>query len=355
MIAGAPVRNGRGARYADSRRTVVGVVLGVVLTVPVQDVQGQWWPFRRKKDPPAAPAPSQGAASTAVTPTPVTPAQEAVRSTDLNRYLTEARARDLNAEVTVQNAQARLDAWSIVLAIDAEHPAALAGVQRARQDLEAARQKEADLRTQAADSVAQQAVRAKLQSAEGAMRQKEFDRAQAEVEEVLASYPGNTRAQLLKDEITRKRSETQERNLWLAAGGVFLLAGAGAAALARRVLHRKREQDAAAAARPPVITVVDGVGTGRFIYMQNHVCRIGAADAADESQKNDLVISDSGAVISRHHCMIVRKEGEYFLIDSSTNGTQLNEERLARGKHHRLHDGDEIVIADASRLKFLLT
>jgi pSer/pThr/pTyr-binding forkhead associated (FHA) protein len=51
----------------------------------------------------------------------------------------------------------------------------------------------------------------------------------------------------------------------------------------------------------------------------------------------------------------VRKGRDYFLLDSSLNGTRLNDRRLDRGEHHVLRDGDEFVLAESARIKFLRT
>jgi pSer/pThr/pTyr-binding forkhead associated (FHA) protein len=42
-------------------------------------------------------------------------------------------------------------------------------------------------------------------------------------------------------------------------------------------------------------------------------------------------------------------------VDSSLNGTSLNEQKLDRGEDHNLEDGDEFVLADVTRIKFLFT
>ena len=101
--------------------------------------------------------------------------------------------------------------------------------------------------------------------------------------------------------------------------------------------------------------VIDGVGRGRFVSIAGPVFRIGAVGAETPEEKNDLVISDADRRVSRHHCTIVKRDGHYYLIDASRNGTWLNGEALPRGEQRRLEDGDELVVADAARLKFLVT
>ena len=49
---------------------------------------------------------------------------------------------------------------------------------------------------------------------------------------------------------------------------------------------------------------------------------------------NDLVLPDEDGVVSRVHAEISYHDGDYYLIDKSTNGTFLNEgqEPLERGR-----------------------
>jgi pSer/pThr/pTyr-binding forkhead associated (FHA) protein len=104
-----------------------------------------------------------------------------------------------------------------------------------------------------------------------------------------------------------------------------------------------------------VVKVIDGVGRGRLMPIEKEIFRIGAADGERPEEKNDLIISDSAGSVSRYHCTILRKGRDYFLLDSSLNGTRLNDELMERGEHHPLEDGDEFVVAGAARLKFLHT
>ena len=120
---------------------------------------------------------------------------------------------------------------------------------------------------------------------------------------------------------------------------------------------RQRKRDELMARRAAVLQVVDGIGRGKLVTLEKEkqIFKIGAATGAQESERNDLVISDSGSLVSRYHCTLIKKDGDYYLVDASMNGTLLNGEPVDRGDHHRLEDGDEITIADVSRLKFLHT
>jgi pSer/pThr/pTyr-binding forkhead associated (FHA) protein len=141
----------------------------------------------------------------------------------------------------------------------------------------------------------------------------------------------------------------------LIAAGALGVFGAGILVLLRRLGGKPGAEKAGAAGPRAIVKVIDGVGRGRLAPVEKEVFRIGAADGERPDEKNDLVISDSAALVSRYHCTILRKGRDYFLLDSSLNGTRLNDQPLQRGEHQPLDDGDEIVLAGASRLKFLHT
>jgi type VI secretion system protein ImpI len=102
---------------------------------------------------------------------------------------------------------------------------------------------------------------------------------------------------------------------------------------------------------------VDGVGRGRECVLEpdRTALRIGAAMGATAEEQNDLVISDSGAAVSRYHCSIVREGDRLYLIDSSTNGTAVNGRWLTRGVRAELADGDVILITDVAQLQLSLS
>ena len=58
------------------------------------------------------------------------------------------------------------------------------------------------------------------------------------------------------------------------------------------------------------------------------------------SRQSDVYVTDAN--VSRRHAEVVREGSDYWLVDlRSTNGTQLNGERVERA---RLRDGDVITI-----------
>lgn len=61
----------------------------------------------------------------------------------------------------------------------------------------------------------------------------------------------------------------------------------------------------------------------------------------------DILLPESDAGISRHHARLERDDsGDWWLSDSSTNGTRVNERKL--DARHRLRDGDRIGIGAVS-------
>ena len=74
-----------------------------------------------------------------------------------------------------------------------------------------------------------------------------------------------------------------------------------------------------------MLEIIDGIGRGKMYTIDGPIFRIGSAVSDRPEEKNDLILSDAGAFISRYHCAIVRKDGQFFLIDSSLNGTYMDE------------------------------
>lgn len=309
--------------------------------------------------PPSAPAPA-GAAHPAVDTRPPLAAEPAgpdpatIQEADRQRLLREARARELLREPTVSSAEDRLMAWALLLAIDPTDPEAVRGHAQARQDLELARGREEAKQARATDAETRQAVRVRLREADAAYRSGDLVHAGSIVDEVLLRHPEDPQARSLRATLTAAERARTLRRLLLVGGGVLGLTGAGIGTMAWRAIRRRRASRGEVEPSRAMVKVVDGVGRGRIVPLQAELFRIGAADGERPDEKNDLILSDEAQVISRYHCTIIRRGRRYFLIDSSLNGTFLNERALARGDHHSLRDGDEFVLAGTSRIKFLV-
>jgi predicted component of type VI protein secretion system len=59
---------------------------------------------------------------------------------------------------------------------------------------------------------------------------------------------------------------------------------------------------------------------------------------------NDWVLVDPDRFVSSHHAEIEHRTGEWWIADTSTNGTFINDsvQPLGRGGRHRINDGDRI-------------
>jgi pSer/pThr/pTyr-binding forkhead associated (FHA) protein len=144
----------------------------------------------------------------------------------------------------------------------------------------------------------------------------------------------------------------------MALAAALMVLAAGAVVVVRALGKRRAKRAAARQAeldrRKAALQILEGVGRGRLVPIESAIFRIGAASSSKAEERNDLVLNDQDGTVSRYHCSVARKGGDYFLIDSSSNGTFLNDGMLAQGTHHRLEDGDEITISDVARLKFVL-
>ena len=340
--------------------------LGIAALAPAT-AGAQFWPFKRHQAPPppaqpTVPAPPQTpqfptvAQPAGVTPPTPEEAAKAAQAADRDRYLREARAREMTRDSTAQNAQDRLNAWSLVRAIDPADPEATQGHERARQDLELARSREQSAKSQAADSSTRAQVRTQLRGASAAAEAGDTKTAEVQVNAVLAEHPDDPQARSLQAVLAARRKAEDMKKLYLMLGGGLLLGGGGAGYLAWQALKNARDRaQQAQASRKAHVQVVDGVGRGRLVAVEGTVFRIGAAQSDMPDAHNDLVLSDEAKAISRHHCTIMKRNGRHYLLDASLNGTTLNGDPIARGEDRRLDDGDEFVLAESTRLKFLVS
>jgi hypothetical protein len=186
----------------------------------------------------------------------------------------------------------------------------------------------------------------------------DLDGAKVAVDDWTRADPTNRDALRADQQIRHLRNARTLKYTLVAIGGVLIAAIVGLSVLAKKLGDRHRERVSqrkqAADQRKAMLKVIDGIGRGRFYTMENNVFRIGAANSDKADEHNDLVLSDSAAAISRYHCSVMRRDGRFYLIDSSLNGTELNDELLDRGEDRMLADGDEFTLANVSRVKFLL-
>jgi hypothetical protein len=323
----------------------------------VQYPPQQQAPAAAPQQPPAA-APAQEPAPAAVQPAPVQPqGLTPLQQEDKARLLKLARDASLTPAATVRDAEDRMERWKMVMLIDPADVEARLGYEQAQKGLDAARAQEATARTtQEARDKELSEKRDRLRMAERALYARDLNGAESILNDVLRQHPDDPRANSLMDMLrdARRAREFRRRLMYGSVGclGLALVLGAWA----RRVYRtRKQEAQAAGDQARALVKVVDGVGRGKLVPITRELLRIGAAEGTTDGDRNDLVVSDANAAVSRFHCAIVRKGRDYFLLDSSLNGTRLNDRRLGRGEHHVLRDGDEFVLAETCRIKFLRT
>lgn len=258
---------------------------------------------------------------------------------------------DQSTDRTLQNIRDRTDCWKRMQLQGMEDSTVDAGYRAAVADYDAAIK---------SDSVrlAGDALDHELNSIPKLIQARKLDEAGRAADAVLAAQPDNQRALAFRDRIRAlDKLQRTRRTLFGLAGAVLLLAllvGGGAKLLAIRHRRQVARQLAVAAARKAMLEIIDGVGRGKLYAIEGPVFRIGSAQSDRPEEKNDLIVSDNDAFISRYHCTIVRTDGKYFLMDSSLNGTYVDEELLDRGEHRELRDGDEFSLAGMARVKFLL-
>ena len=202
------------------------------------------------------------------------------------------------------------------------------------------------------------AISARLVAVQRALQESRLEEADRLVNEVLAIQPDNQRALAFHDRVVALERARRIRTILFGLAGGVLVLGALLAVVARALARKHdaelEERRALAAQRKAVVEIIDGVGRGKMYTLDGPIFRIGSAISDRPEERNDLILSDEGAFISRYHCSIVRKDGRYFLIDSSLNGTYIGDELMERGEHRLLDDGAEFSIAGMARFKFLL-
>lgn len=278
-----------------------------------------------------------------------------VRETEKVSLLRFCQQTDLGATATVQGAKDRTDCWKRMqlegmgdAVVDAKYQAAVADYDRAVA---------ADSVRKSSDS-STTAVNQKMLAVQRAIQTRNLDDAESSVNDILAIQPQNQRALAFQDRIVALKRARQLKITLFAVGAALLLIVVGLGVLAKKLGNRHKttsaERKVAAAQRKAMLKIIDGIGRGKQYTIEADVFRIGAASSDKPEEKNDLILSDSAAAISRYHCSIIRRDGTFYLIDSSLNGTMLDDAPLERGEHQRLDDGAEFTVADVARFKFLL-
>jgi hypothetical protein len=322
--------------------------------------------------PGAAPAAGQPAAAGAVAPQagvlPQAPAQPGVDAAALaaqqraerDSMIAEGRRLDSEVPQTTEKAKYRLNYWEGLKLSGVSNPEVHQRYGKALQDFD--QFQKADSITRANEASAK-ATNAKMEQATRALQAKDLAAAEASVNEVLVNDPTNQRALLLRDQIVRAQKGRQFVKTLLILAGAAIALAVLIGVFAKKIFKRGEGGASDGASAPPaagggrkiIVKVVDGIGRGKLMPIQADIFRIGAAASDKPEEHNDLIISDAEGTVSRYHCSIIKRGKDYFIVDSSLNGTSLNDKPLERGEHRKLRDGDDVTIADVARLKFLTT
>jgi FHA domain/Tetratricopeptide repeat len=307
----------------------------------------------------AAPAVRLQAPPPQITPSAAAGTLSPEEKAALDQAIQQAIAADVADDTTSAHINERIQRWLQVVFRDPQNQVAQQRLQQAQNDLQTARSRA--LEAGKADQQSTEVVRSHLGAARADINAKNWASAEQHLGAVLQQDPNHPEAKSLMAELQRsKRMDDLKRQalyivpvLVILAAGLVLVVRWGA----KYREERQRKAEELAAKRAAVLQIVDGIGRGKLVTIDREkgVFKIGAAQGPGEDEKNDLVVSDSGALVSRFHCTLLRKEGDYYLVDASMNGTALNGKPVRRGEHYRLDDGDEITVAEVSRLKFLHT
>jgi len=112
----------------------------------------------------------------------------------------------------------------------------------------------------------------------------------------------------------------------------------------------------------PVVFVLDGVEDGKYFTIDGKSARIGRHYSKDTTSdsKDDIVLSNDYAVVTRvnqPHALLMSEGGNWYIEDSSMNGTYIDNKRLDKYKKVRLKNGDIIELGkglSSVRLLFAL-
>ena len=270
---------------------------------------------------------------------------------DRKLLLDKAHERDTACDSTVACAKERLELWQMVQIEDPASVEGRLGYARAQRDFDAAKAR--DDKQQARDESLNTDRLNRLREAEAYIRRADLEAASTIVDDILAARPDDERAKSMRAiiELRKDQRRTLIRIIVIAVVALILIVILVVLAVVAVRKHKAAGQQVAAenAAKRATLQVVDGVGRGRSASLTGDVFRIGAAEG-DDSTRNDLVLSDADARISRFHCNVTKQGGKFFVIDTSSNGTVLNGSLLRRGEPKRLGSGDTLVLAESAVL-----
>ena len=299
---------------------------------------------QRGAPPAPAPAPPSGP-----TPAQIAAQADSIRSAEASQVITRCQVRD-----GVDPPNSRVRCWEAARMAAPTDPRAVEGMLNAQRALDVA---EKSASSQALSKASRDSIETFLARARTEFTRGGVDQADSWVTDVLAKDPTNEQALALRAKISQRRKVQANYDTLKVVGGIVLVFAVGVGVLAKKLFAKRAVEKSSPAAvatqRKIALKIVDGVGRGRMYTVESEVFRIGAAESEKKEEKNDLILSDSLGLVSRFHCALLRRDKKWILVDSSLNGTLLNDKPVARGEPQSIRDGDEITIAGVSRLTFL--
>lgn len=255
----------------------------------------------------------------------------------------------------------RVRCWEQVRLVAPSNPMVLDGYDNALRALDESEKAVTDTATTKAK---RDSVKLFLQRAQEDLVRGNFDGADMNIAYALEKDPNNRQGRELSGKVSTARVWHSRKQLLMAVGAIVLVLAVGLIAIAKKLSAMKAEKgDAAPTAAAPAaapasggrvaLRVIDGIGRGRMYAIDSDVFRIGAAESTKVEERNDLIISDADATVSRFHCSLMRRKKRWTIVDSSVNGTWVNQQRLRLGEPAPLRDGDAITIAGVARLTFV--
>jgi hypothetical protein len=288
----------------------------------------------------AAPAPQPSVAETAM----LQQQQDAARKSAEDQQNKEKAASLMSRALSATDPQQQMLYYGQVVQIDPTNAAAVQGFKDAQARLEATQsaQQQAQTREQQQQqdtSSREEQTNSALVQAQSSFLAGDLSAASSSLSVAERLSPANPVVRDLRSRINSARS--LRNRLYLLGGGAGLL---GLIAAAGLWLRRRRQH------RYAVLEIARGLNTGRTFPLDKDVVRIGAVQQ-DGGQKNDFIVQDVEHQVSRFHCEVARKDGQFFITDlRSSNGTRVNGQPLTAGSPAPLRKGSRITLGDTVEL-----
>ncbi|MGO9086260.1 MAG: family 16 glycoside hydrolase [Terriglobales bacterium] len=257
----------------------------------------------------------------------------------------KAKVQALMAEVmTTSDPERQKEIYTQILLLDPSNAVAFAGREQAQQKIDEANatrvaQQAHEQQQSQGEAERQSTAEAAKQKAETAFLNGDLDTAHTQIGIAEKAINGDSTIDDLKSRIESAiQARTRLRLLW-GGFGVVALIGLITAWWATR------------GKKNACLEVIAGLDKGKKFNLDQEVIHIGAV-AADGGNKNEIVVRDLERQISRFHCEIHKRNGQFFLIDcGSANGTKVDGNRASAGKPVRLKSGARIDLAGTCALR----